>query len=198
LTSPLPPAQSARRSVDGPTKDANWAWVCLAMSEGGPDFRFGNVEVALLTPLASPYHHAAWGVRAVARKGRNRSGVTSAPSPDGSQEETITTRVVVEDGDGRPIYINLVEISHSRHEFMMHCLQAPTRLTPTMREVIVSSGELRLSPIVTLLMPPTLLPGLIKALMRQMEKYEQQHGPIQKGPDATSALILSTQITLAS
>ena len=119
----------------------------------------------------------------MARKGRARSEVASPPSPDAPQEEPITARVVVEEGDASPLYINFAEVSHSRHEFMMHCLQVPTKLTPTMREVILSSGELRLSPILTLLMPPTLLPGLIKALTLQMEKYEQQCGPIRKTPE---------------
>ena len=123
------------------------------------------------------------GVQAVARKARAKKN-EAAPAPPGPEAPqggtTIAARVVVESDDASAFYINFAEISHSRHEFMMHCVQAPTKLSPTMREVVISSGEVRLSPMVTLLMPPTLIPGLIRALTVEMEKYEQQNGPIRK------------------
>jgi len=45
------------------------------------------------------------------------------------------------------------------------------------------TGELLIEPDVQVLLPPTVVPGLIKALTLQLEKYEERFGPVPKEKD---------------
>jgi hypothetical protein len=88
-----------------------------------------------------------------------------------------TAKAVLYPSDDAPTYyINFAEVSRSQHEFMLTCAKGPSKLTPAQAAAAGESGEIRLEPVVQLIIPPTLINGLIAALEAQRTKYERDHG----------------------
>ena len=95
-------------------------------------------------------------------------------------EETQTLRIALEPTDDVPsYYINHVEVSHSRHDFGLGCAHLPTTLPAKVRDEVKRSGVLSLEPLIRLIVPPTLIPALIRALQAQQSKYEDRFGEIK-------------------
>jgi Protein of unknown function (DUF3467) len=118
----------------------------------------------------------------MARKPATRGKALQEPQP--APVETLTVRVVVDEDDATiPVYVNWAEVAHSRHDFLLQFLQLPAKFGPDTRARIAETGELRVQPIVRVIMPPTLIRGLIKALEAQMEKYQDRYGPVQTSDD---------------
>ncbi len=96
------------------------------------------------------------------------------------EPEGITARIVMDITEDTPVYyINYAEIIHSRHEFGMYAVQLPTKLSAQDADQAKTSGELHLEPVLQLLMPPTVISGLIDALKIQKDAYEKEYGKIQ-------------------
>jgi hypothetical protein len=78
------------------------------------------------------------------------------------------------------VYANYAEVSSSLHEFQISFALAPTRLTAVKVEEM-KSGGLKVEALVQILLPPTVIPGLIRALTITKEQHETMVGrPIQE------------------
>lgn len=77
-----------------------------------------------------------------------------------------------------PYYANHIEVGHTRHEFTILAGRVPAKMSAERFAQIKESGLLQLEPDVTLMFAPTLMPGLIRALQTQLEKWEKANGPI--------------------
>jgi hypothetical protein len=77
-------------------------------------------------------------------------------------------------------YSNLVEVGALQHEFTILVGRVPTKPTREIRATFEAGKELVLEPDVQILVAPTMVPGIIKALQSQLEKYEQRFGSVGK------------------
>jgi hypothetical protein len=90
--------------------------------------------------------------------------------------QSVRLRVAVEATESTPAYYaNYLEVAISANEFALSAVRVPTKPN----QAVIQSGELRLEPAVQLLIPPTVVPGLIRALTTQRNNYESQFGPIK-------------------
>jgi len=106
---------------------------------------------------------------------------TKKSKANGKNVKTVkgmTATIVLDAFDGSSMYVNHAEIGHSQHEFIMLWAQVSARQSRAQMEEIQTTGELRVEPMAQLMIPPTLLPSLIRALVNQKEKYEKEHGKI--------------------
>lgn len=82
-----------------------------------------------------------------------------------------------------PIYANHVEVGHTRHEFTVLAGRVPGKMPAQRFRLAQESGTLQLEPDVTILLAPTLVPGLIRALQIQLEKWEGKYGVVNRKGD---------------
>lgn len=75
-------------------------------------------------------------------------------------------------------YVNFVEVAHSRHEFSLTALRAPTRMGRETIEAASEKGMIEIEPAVQLLVPPSMMRGLIDALQKQLAVFEKNYGPV--------------------
>src|SRR5690348_8026819 len=94
-----------------------------------------------------------------------------------SEPTSITTKIRVEVTSDTPTYYsNYIEISHNRHEFAMTVARAPSKVSPTQIAEAKATGEFVLTPEIQILFPPSLISGLIDALIKQREAFDREHG----------------------
>ncbi len=111
----------------------------------------------------------------VKKSGRKAEAAASQKKPSPGQ-----ARLSVEITDSTSSsYVNHIEVGHSDHEFFLMCARLPTKLSKTDIELAKASGELRLEAMVQVLIPPTLVSGLIAALQMQKEQFEKKHGALR-------------------
>lgn len=79
-----------------------------------------------------------------------------------------------------PIYANHVEIGHTRHEFTFLAGRVPGKISADRFKLAQQLGTLQLEPDVTILLAPTVIPGLIRALQVQLEKWEGKFGVVNR------------------
>jgi hypothetical protein len=99
-------------------------------------------------------------------------------------EEAVNLKVVVEASLDTPTYyVNHAEIAVSQHEFAILFARLPTK--PSRAEIVeaTSSGELVVDPEFQILIPPTLLQGLIDALEKSRDQYDTLFGAGAKKED---------------
>ena len=98
--------------------------------------------------------------------------------------KTATVAVSVEATPDVPVYyVNYAEISHGPHDFGMAVARVATKLPVRVREEAVKTGRLVVEPVLQLTMPPTMIPGLISALQRQLEAYEKNFASVPNASD---------------
>src|SRR5665213_1743683 len=68
-------------------------------------------------------------------------------------------------------YINVAEISNSAHDFVLMLARAPIKPDQSMIDAARKAGTVVIDADVLIMVAPTLVPQLIKALTSQMEKY---------------------------
>ena len=96
-------------------------------------------------------------------------------------------KVVLNVSDGVPsYYVNHAEVSQTRHDFSIHFAQVPSKFSSDTIALIKETHVLPLEPMLQVTIPPTLIPGLIKALNRQRETYEEAHGEIREDDQPSS------------
>lgn len=82
-------------------------------------------------------------------------------------------------------YVNHIEVGMTRHDIAMTVARLPAKLPPETLKVLQETMVLHVEPILQLIIPPTLLPGLIRAPTVQREQFEGIFGPIADEPPAT-------------
>ena len=97
----------------------------------------------------------------------------------------ISIKAVVDLSEEAPVfYVNYAELTHTSHEFSLVGIRMPSKPTEAQIESIAENGELRVSGLFQILLPPTMIPGLIRALTAQRNAYEARFGPIHdRGED---------------
>jgi Protein of unknown function (DUF3467) len=95
-----------------------------------------------------------------------------------SDEPVIKAVRVLLEPSREPVYANFAEVSAAQHEFQISFALTPSRPTAETIEQ-AKTGEMRLETTVQVLLPPTIIPGLIKALTTTKEQYEAMVGPIK-------------------
>ena len=102
--------------------------------------------------------------------------------------EAVTAQIVVNPSDDlSSIYANHAEVAHSFHEFTIFFGQLPTKASMAVVESVKTTGQIRIEPDAQVIVPPTLIPGLISALEAQLKKYEEKHGIILRKDDQIQA-----------
>jgi hypothetical protein len=71
-------------------------------------------------------------------------------------------------------YVNYISVSHLAYDFTMSVAKLPSIITPDQVAVVQSGQPLVMEPTLQLVIPPTLIKGLIFALTEQVRKYEEQ------------------------
>lgn len=104
-----------------------------------------------------------------------RSGTQSLAA---SGKEISVKPVLDVSEDSGFVYANHAEVGHSRHEFFVLFAKIPSKIPRSRLEIVKASGELHFDASVQLVIPPSLIGGLIKALSDQRAKYEKEFGPI--------------------
>jgi hypothetical protein len=99
------------------------------------------------------------------------------------EPERVPVRVILDPVDESVHYANYVETSFGTYECLLSFGRVPPKLNIAQTEE-VKSGTLKLEPLVQIIVPPTLIPGLIRALTTTKDGYEKMMGPI-KEPDAS-------------
>ncbi|MCW5671534.1 MAG: hypothetical protein KIT86_17905 [Hydrogenophaga sp.] len=79
-----------------------------------------------------------------------------------------------------PVYANHIEVGHTRHEFTILAGRVPGKMPAERFKQARETGLLQLEPEVTILVAPTLVPGIIRALKLQLEKWEKVNGPVSE------------------
>jgi hypothetical protein len=109
-----------------------------------------------------------------ATKAKKKTG--NGQSPAGS---TLTAKVqLIVSDEVASQYVNFAEVAHSTYEFIVLFARVPTKATPAQAATVRDTGILQVEPQAQMLLPPALVPGLIRALQTQLEKYEEQHGKV--------------------
>ncbi|HEY2781068.1 MAG TPA: hypothetical protein VGI90_09830 [Steroidobacteraceae bacterium] len=84
-----------------------------------------------------------------------------------------------DDADIPSYYVNYAEITQGMHEFSLYVAKVPGRLSAETLATVQETNELRVDPLLQIVFPPTLLPGLLRALTLQKDSYESMHGEIR-------------------
>jgi hypothetical protein len=73
-------------------------------------------------------------------------------------------------------YVNHIEVATTPQDFSVICGRLPGKLSATKLEEIKEAGALVIEPDVQIVVPVTLVPGLIRILTLQKELYEKIYG----------------------
>jgi len=120
----------------------------------------------------------------MAQRTRRRATDPEAPAPP--QPELLTPSVTAQVGDETfTYYANYAEIASIAHDFAILFARLPAKLPPDKIEE-ARNGNLTLTCDVQILIPTTLIDGLIRALTTQKATYEQRYGAIHE-PGASDA-----------
>jgi hypothetical protein len=120
----------------------------------------------------------------MAERTRRRAADQAPPAP--IQPEVLTPSVTTQLGDETfTYYANYAEITHMPHDFALLFAGLPSKLPPDQMEE-ARAGNLTLTCDVQILIPTTLIDGLIRALTTQKAAYEQRYGTIHE-PGASDA-----------
>jgi hypothetical protein len=101
-----------------------------------------------------------------------------------AQPAEVALRIVVEASQDTPTYyVNHAEIALGFHELAIWFARLPTKPSRDELAEATQSGEIVVEPEFQILIPPTMLQGMIEALQLTKTRYEATFGPIQKKSD---------------
>jgi hypothetical protein len=86
--------------------------------------------------------------------------------------------------DAAVFYANFFEVAHGPHDVTLYGVRVPAKLGRAEVEAARASGELQLQPDFQIVIAPSLVPGLVKALQSQLEKWQKRFGDGARGDDA--------------
>jgi hypothetical protein len=111
----------------------------------------------------------------------------SAKTKKEPTQEEIAVKVRVEPTDATPVfYVNYAEVSHNVNEFSVLCTRIPTKPDQATMDLVREKGIYSVEATASLIVPPTLMRGLIRAMQAQVDKYQEKFGRIvgEKEEDA--------------
>jgi uncharacterized protein DUF3467 len=77
-------------------------------------------------------------------------------------------------------YSNYMSVTHTEYEFTLNVGRIPANLTTEQIEAVKKGQPVSLEPILQLLVPPSVIKGLISALTDQVKTYEERFGKISR------------------
>ena len=93
-------------------------------------------------------------------KGKKRRPASRKKTPEA---KAISTKIVLHPSDETPqYYVNFAEIANSQNEFSIYGAIIPTKLPAGEIDSITKTGELHLEPEVQIIIPVTVIQGLIR------------------------------------
>ena len=105
---------------------------------------------------------------------KRKIGKTDPTEP---KEIPITVQV-----DAKPdtpfYYVNYLGVNHSPYDFTISALRLPSQLSPEQKVYARKKEPVPMEPTLQLVIPTTLIKGLINALSIQCQKYEAKFGAI--------------------
>lgn len=108
------------------------------------------------------------------KKSRSKSVIRKIAKPT-------AVRIVVEPPSDLPFhYANHIEVSHSKNEFALSIARIPTKFGSVRLKEIRDKGVLEVEPDLQIVIPITIIRGLIRALGIQLGLYETNFGKIEK------------------
>lgn len=121
---------------------------------------------------------------------RTRARATGPKTPAPQQSELVTTSVTTQIAeDTFTYYANYAEVACVPHDFAIMFARMPAKLPPEKMDE-AKAGNVTLTCDVQIILPITLIDGLIRALTTQKAVYEQRYGAIHEpggGPDAQAS-----------
>ena len=107
----------------------------------------------------------------MARRKRRNGRTTPAPAT------SVKARISLTVGPDTPVfYVNFAEVTFTAHEFSVLAARTPAKLAPEVVAGVQKGETLTFGADIQLVIPPTLLPGLINALSLTKDQYEQSTG----------------------
>lgn len=73
-------------------------------------------------------------------------------------------------------YVNYMAVGHTKHDFTISVARVPSFLTPDQEARVKKESIFSMEAALQLVVPPTLIKGLIEALTKQINKYEKETG----------------------
>lgn len=73
-----------------------------------------------------------------------------------------------------------MEVARSLHDFTIYSVRLPAKLSAIQREAASKTGLLEVPADLQVTFSPHVAVGLVKALTKQIQEYEKDHGPITK------------------
>lgn len=133
----------------------------------------GLPAILRLSPgLHVPIPHGFIGT--MAKKNRQVKQYEAEPA-----KPHVTTKVqIIQPETPSTYYSNFIEVSHTEYEFALSFAKLPTKLRPQQLLDVKSGEPLLLEPLLQVEVPTRLIPGLVRALMLQVEIYEKRYGAI--------------------
>ena len=97
------------------------------------------------------------------------------------QNNEVRVRFQLHSGDSTAsYYCNFAEVTNTPYDFSVSFGKIPTKLKQEDRLAAESKQPIPLEAFVQIQLPVTLIPGLIRALNAQKEKFENQFGKIKE------------------
>jgi len=88
----------------------------------------------------------------------------------------LTARVELDVRPDTPsYYVNYMAVGHTDHDFTISAARIPAFLTPERKAHAQKKGIIFQEATLQLVIPPTIIKGLIKALTTQMDTYEKKN-----------------------
>jgi hypothetical protein len=118
-------------------------------------------------------------LRGFIRSQRERETMAKPNAKPKSEPESVSVSIALETTRDTPIYYaNHAEVAAARHEFALAFARLPSK--PSRAEVaeLKAVGQLVWDTDIQIIIPPTLINGLIRALKMSKENYETMFGPI--------------------
>jgi hypothetical protein len=98
---------------------------------------------------------------------------------------TIAPRIIVDVNDSTPFYYaNYMEVSNTANDFSLFCARLPAKLSADKMKEIQALKTLHVDAEVQVVIPVSLIPPLIQALIKQKDVYENRIGQKIQEPGA--------------
>jgi len=103
-----------------------------------------------------------------------------APAAEAAaQPEQLTATAALQMSDSTAVfYVNNVEVGHTAYDFSLTCAKIPAKFSQMELDRIRATSQVELEAVVQIVVPVSLVPGLIRALTVQKEVFEQAYGQI--------------------
>lgn len=110
----------------------------------------------------------------------SKKSASKAAGKPAKSQDAVQAKIALDFGEHMPTFhSNYADIGHGRFEFSLVFASVPIRLSAHVRETAKKAGIVSIVPDVQVLIPTDVMPGLIRALQMQLERYEKAFGKVR-------------------